>query len=239
MERYHPVRYPDIQKSIEAASSRVNWQMRELSMLHGAGSNKFKEGATALVNDEIAAGMNFKHSQRLKTALDSVHAFWREQGSVLFDINSQGEVDDSDRDDIRPEGPRFPAPHFYLHFGEASGFHLERQPSVFIDGVYVTTVAKGGRNGFSPAFVTNEAGWEDWSERTYGEEMAVAGRMAAAWVAFDEPVSRTLRRRGVVGDPTLVSDPTMFRVVDEMDTMIGRLCAAERETTFRYAGVRH
>lgn len=82
-------------------------------------------------------------------------------------------------------------------------------------------------------------GWKEWPERSYGAEMAAAGRMAAAWVAFDELISKTLRERGVVGDSSLISDPTMLTVVNEMDTMIGRLCAAEHEMTFRQAGRRH
>lgn len=63
--------------------------------------------------------------------------------------------------------------------------------------------------------------------------------VVAAWVAFDEPISKTLRERGVVGDPSLISDSTMLRVLNEMDTMIGRLCAAEYEMTLRYGGIRH
>lgn len=239
MKKYHPARYPLIKASVEAASSRVNWRMRELAMLHGANSQRFKQGATSLVAEETPNGISFKRSQKFKNAIDSVHEFWKEQGSVLFDINSLAEVDASDLDDCRLTEFGMPAPHFYLHFGEELGFHLERQPSVFIDGVYVMTVPKGGRNGFSLAFVTNEAGWEERSERTYGEEMEAAGRIAAAWVALDEPLSGTLRRRAIAGDSTVTSDPTMDRVLNEMDEMIGRLCAAEHERTFTYAGTRH
>lgn len=87
--------------------------------------------------------------------------------------------------------------------------------------------------------MTNETGWEEWPERTYGKEMSTTGRTAPAWVAFEEPISKTLRERGVVGDPTLISDPTMLRIVNEMDGMIGPLCAAEHQMTFRHAGMRH
>lgn len=239
MEKYHPVRYPLLQTSIESASSKLNWQMRELSMLHGADSPLFKQRAKALVDQEIPKDMNFKRSQKFKNAIDSVHAFWREQGSVMFDVHSLDGADAFDWEHAHLMNFNIPAQHLYLHFGEESGFHLERQPSVFMDGVYLTTVPKGGRDGISLAFVTNETGWEEWPDRTYGEEMAAAGRMAAAWVAFEEPISKTLRERGVVGDPTLISDPTMLRVVDEMDTMIGRLCAAEHEMIFKDAGTRH
>lgn len=239
MEKYHPVRYPLLQTCIESASSRVNWQMRELAMLHGPDSPRFKAGATALVHREIPKDMNFKRSQRFKNAIDNVHLSWREQGSVLFDINSLNGADAFNWDDAHLMDFNIPEQHFYLHFGEESDFKLKHKPSIFLDGVYFTTVPREGRDGFSLAFVTNETGWEEWPDRTYGEEMAAAGRMAAAWVAFEEPISKTLRERGVVGDPTLISDPTMLRVVDEMDTMIGRLCAAEHEMTFRNAGTRH
>jgi hypothetical protein len=239
MEQYHPVRYPLLQASIDSASSRLNWQMRELAMLHGADSPRFKAGATALVDQEMPKGMDFKTSQRFKSAIDSVHLFWQEQGSVLFDINSLNGADAFHWDHAHLMHFNIPAQHFYLHFGEDSGFHLERQPSVFIDGVYILTLPREGHDGFSLAFVTNETGWEDFPDRTYGEEMSAAGRTALAWLTFEAPISKTLRERGVVGDPSLISDPTMLRVVNEMDTMIGRLCAAEHQMTFRNAGMRH
>ena len=239
MEKYHPVRYPLLQTSIESASSRLNWQMRELAMLNGADSPQFKQGATALVDQEIPKDMNFKRSQRFKNAIDSVHLFWQEQGSVVYDMNSLNGAEAFDWDDAHLMDFNIPAQHFYLHFGEESGFHLERQPSVFMDGVYIHTLPKEGRDGFSLAFVTNETGWEEWPERSYGAEMDAAGRVAVAWVAFDEPISKTLRERGVVGDPSLISDPTMLKVVNEMDTMIGRLCAAEHQMAFKYGGMRH
>jgi len=75
MDKYHPLRYPLLQTSIESASSRLNWQMRELAMLYGADSSQFKRGAAALVDQEIPRDMNFKRSQRFKNAIDSVHAF--------------------------------------------------------------------------------------------------------------------------------------------------------------------
>jgi len=157
----------------------------------------------------------------------------------MYDVNSLNGAEAFDWDDAHLMDFTIPARHFYLHFGEESGFHLERQPSVFIDGVYFTTVPKEGRDGFSLAFVTNDVGREEWPERSYGTEMDAAGRVAVAWVAFEEPISKTLRGRGVVGDPSLISDPTMLTVVNEMDTMLGRLCAAEHQMAFKYAGMRH
>lgn len=239
MEKYHPVRYPLLQTSIVSASSRLNWQMRELAMLHGAGSSQFKRGATALVDQEIPKDMNFKRSQRFKNAIDSVHLFWHVQGSVMYDVNSLNGAEAFDWDYAHLMDFKIPAQHFYLHFGEESGFHLERRPSIFVDGVCIHTLPKEGRDGFSLAFVTNETGWEEWPERSYGEEVSSAGRTALAWVAFEEPISKTLRERGVVGDPTLISDPTMLKVVNEMDTMLGRLCAAEHRMAFRHGGMRH
>lgn len=239
MEQYHPVRYPLIRASIETASRRLNEQMRRLAMVHGADSPQFKQGANVLVRHEIPQGMNFKRSQKFKNAIDGVHTFWEKHGSVLYDMNSSSGDDAIQWDHAHAMDLNFPAPSFYLHFGEVSGFHLERQPSVFVDGVYIHTVSRDGQEGFSLAFVTNQTGWEEMPQRSYGEEMAVAGRMAAAWVAFNEPISKTLRERPVVGDPSLISDPTMLKVVNEMDTMIGRLCAAEHEMAFRYGGMRH
>lgn len=58
-------------------------------------------------------------------------------------------------------------------------------------------------------------------------------------MAFEEPISKAFLEHGVMGVPTLISDPTILRVLNETDTIVGRLCAAELHMSFKHTGSRY
>lgn len=236
MNQYHPVRYRVLKTTIDVAQAQLNEKMRELAEKYGAGTPEFKTAVHRIAVKAVASDIDFGAVLKLKGFMDRQHDLREAAGCAVYDMTTLKGGEVFDWDTAKEMDFTVPEENFYVHLGKEAGYALEQKPSIFFDGMYVHTASRAVEKGFKITFVCYDTNPRPFN---YGEAMVSAARFATGWVPVDSPVSNSLRELGMGGDLTLLNDPTILRVIDDVSEVFGRLCAAEGYMSLKTSGARH
>lgn len=236
MNQYHPVRYRALQTTINVAQAQLNEQMRELAEKYGPGTAEFREAAHRIADEAVAREIHFGGVLKMKKFMDQQHDLWEEAGCAVYDMTTLKGGDAFDWNTAKEMDFTLLEENYYIHLGREAGYSLEQCPALFFDGMYLHTTSRNDERGLKITFVCHDAIPRPFN---YGDSMVSAARFATGWGPFGSPVSTSLRELGMGGDLTLLNDPTILRVIDDVSEVFGRLCAAEGVMTQKNAAGLH
>lgn len=237
MSEYHPIRYIRERTEIDRVSKDIDASLAELAAKFGRGTPDFITAADRLIGGEIQSGDDFLSLVRRSTIMDHDHEQWWLGEQTIFDLNILDGGDLFRWDDAHLMKFEIPDENFYLHFGPEAGFHLKRHTDIYFDGIYVRSSTLDGHDGLAVTFVCQQG--DVTNDPSYCSRLIAASRIAYSWVPFGQPISQSIKSRGIAGDPELLVDQALLRLIDSLDEIIFRLCAAEHTMTFASQGMRH
>lgn len=168
--------------------------------------------------------------------VSAVIEMWKENNGVIYDI---GDIPEQTFDWADKDKFDFYTPEdaFYVHLGPEYGLQFDRNPDLFVEGIYFVRAADNGVIGTQVMIVTNE-------KATYGQQlsheevMRSHSRVLLGWgeneTGLVPGVKATLQ-----GDTAMRFDNGLDRVLDEINPILLRICAMEKSVKFTGKSLAH
>lgn len=238
MNEYHPTRYLHLKSQVEIQHAKLGAALDELALRLEFGSPAYEAEARALLIEEIRSASVLDALLNRNRILNDVHQAWSSGTQLIFDMTKICRDEPLDWDHTDLLDFYIPDENFYIHLGQEAGFKLKTMPATYVDGMYVKAASLNGVGGLNFTFVCNQLNDGYGDPGTYREALSEAGQSVFAWIEMEAKLGG-LRVREPWSDPSMLSDPTIFEVVENLSEIMVRLCAAENTIEFKQPRMRH